>query len=80
MAWGTFGLAVWAPVTYLVVSGQVQPGEPYYIDDLAPSVIESVVGLGAYLVVLMLGVCLRVYARRKGGCNTQRTSASARTE
>lgn len=50
IAVGAFGLSVWIPLAYLLFSGQVRPGEPYCVGDLAPSYKDLVAGVLLYLM------------------------------
>ena len=64
LIYGVLGVSFSLPVLYLLLSGMVLPGEPYYLDELAPTESESLIEVSIYMSVLVTGLFLRRYAKR----------------
>ena len=56
---------------YMVVAGNVQPGEPMYLDELAPTVKDASLALFASVVVIALALvgCWRIRHRLGSNAN-----------
>jgi hypothetical protein len=50
---------------YMLLSGQVQPGEPMYVDLLANPRADAAIGLAKALALIAAGVGLGLLARTK---------------
>lgn len=67
--YGALAAGASAPVLYLLLTGTVRPGEPYFIDELAPSQEEAI---GAVLLGIGFvggGALLRFLARKYLGAS-----------
>ena len=54
-----------AAAGYMVAFGGASPGEPIYLDELAPTLRSSVMNLLLGVAAVALGLWGRAYARRK---------------
>ncbi|AVP96850.1 hypothetical protein C7S18_06380 [Ahniella affigens] len=70
---GAVGTALTGVDLYLLLSGQIVPGEPIHPDRLAPSYLHSVLALSGSLAVLGASSLLSRFARRADRSNTQAT-------
>lgn len=50
---------------YLILTGQVQPGEPMYVGEVAPTLPEAVGGLVTGLIAAIIFIFARLYIRKK---------------
>lgn len=57
---------------YMLLSGQVQPGEPMYVDVLANSRADAAIGLAKGLAMIAAGVGLGRLARTKAAAMRMR--------
>lgn len=64
IAWGTLGLGATIPVAYMLFTGQVNPGEPYYVDDLAPTTPQAIKSIAIFFGILFVGFVLKFFAKR----------------
>ena len=66
VVFGTWVFYESAYVLYLLITGQVQPGEPYSIDDLAPTPLQAFVSTLIACVIVAIGfVVARMAGRYK---------------
>lgn len=65
IAWGTLGLGFSIAMAYMLFSGQVKPGEPYYVDDLAPTYAQAAIQLSVFGGMLVFGFVAKTLARRR---------------
>lgn len=57
---------------YMLLSGQVQPGEPIYVDVLANSRADAALGLAKGLAMIAAGLWLTGLARTKAAAMRRR--------
>jgi hypothetical protein len=61
---GALSVAANLPVFYLLITGQVEPGKPYWVDDLAPTTTEALAATAIGCMVLAVGLVIKVFATR----------------
>ena len=65
---GGWALAENVYVLYVLLTGQVQPGERYWIDELAPTTSQALVSTLIACVILAIGFfAIRIAERYKAG-------------
>lgn len=64
IGWGTLAIGFMAPIAYLLATHQVHPGEPYFVDGLAPIVQEAVLFLLLATGVLVSGFVLKHFVKK----------------
>lgn len=71
VAIGTATLLVTVPMIYFIATGEMRPGEPYFLDGLAPQRHQLVSAAGIGFMSLIVGVALRLTPSRSSGRETQ---------
>ena len=65
--YGAFMLVGSLPVLYLLLTGQAQPGEPIFVDDLAPTVRDAIVSTAIAGASVVIGFLVKMYIARRFG-------------
>jgi hypothetical protein len=61
---GAIAVGANVPVLYMLASGLVEPGEPYWIDDLAPTMTQALVSTAIACAGLAIGLLVKRVAKR----------------
>jgi hypothetical protein len=70
VVFGAWGLAEYVYVLYMLITGQVVPGEPYSVDDLAPTTAQAFTSTLIACAILAIGfVVIRIAERYKNKTN-----------
>ena len=64
IAWGVLILGFITPVLTMLLTGQATPGEPYYVDELAPTNKEAVRSFVIGLLLIIIGFTAKHFAKR----------------
>jgi hypothetical protein len=64
IVWAALGLGPAIAAAYMVFSGRVKPGEPYYLDELAPTHEQAIMLLLIFGVMLAIGFVAKTMAHR----------------
>lgn len=67
IAYGALWLAAVLPVLFMLVTGQVQPGKPYWVDDLAPTTQQAFISTLSACVVVVVGFGVKAFSRKHRG-------------
>ena len=65
--YGAFVLVGSLPVLYLLLTGQAQPGEPIFVDDLAPTVKDAIVSTAIGVTSVAIGFLVKMYFSSRFG-------------
>lgn len=64
IVYGALTLAASLPVLYMLITGQVEPGKPYFVDDLAPTTWQALVTSAIGAAAVATGFVVKSFAAR----------------
>jgi len=63
--YGSLKAAASLPVLYMLMTGAVRPGEPYFVDDLAPMPADAFLAVLIGIGTIVAGSLVRVFSRKR---------------